>query len=524
MNKKLNIIFTSAFCAALVIPVISLNYGKLTSDTENRTLAAFPSALDEDRKFNKGFFYDLADWFEDHLGFRDDMMKVYSNIMVNGFGLSSSERVVFGKDGWMFYTPDHNLELVKGGYPLDGKMLETIAHNQQRINDYYKSMGKEYFLVITPSKATVYPEYIADGDYTVGTTAADILTDYIKANTDVKVINVKDGLIPAKEAGQLYLKTDTHWNQLGSYNAYSYILSQMKEYGCDYGEPVSVTFGQGEYQGEFSAMLGSPDVLKPEKTPVAEWEKSFEEVAEGSVYTAMNSVVSSISEMNAKAYPPAYFVNDSLPESRKLYIYGDSQWAAHGNMPTYLCENFSEVMSTRIRSVNYAADSAYDPDVVIFGCSERFIDSVLTLSPKIPAESYTDSGEYDGFATLPAQTSDEWIGSNGMWIEDQAEGNTISLSKAKSYMDMLQISGWAADFESDTPLTDLIAEVNGKKYRCSYGFEKKGVADKFGDGLLRTGFTLWIPDGISAGDKITFTMVNSGTQTVYEPVTYEFTE
>lgn len=93
----------------------------------------------------------------------------------------------------------------------------------------------------------------------------------------------------------------------------------------------------------------------------------------------MNSVVSSISEMNAKAYPPAYFVNDSLPESRKLYIYGDSQWAAHRNMPTYLCENFSEVMSTRIRSVNYAADSAYDPDVVIFGCSERFIDSVLTL-------------------------------------------------------------------------------------------------------------------------------------------------
>ena len=43
MNKKLNIIFTSAFCAALVIPVVSLNYGKLTSDTENRTLAAFPS-------------------------------------------------------------------------------------------------------------------------------------------------------------------------------------------------------------------------------------------------------------------------------------------------------------------------------------------------------------------------------------------------------------------------------------------------------------------------------------------------
>ena len=524
MNKKLDIIFTSVFCAALAVPVVFLDAGKLTSESENRTLAAFPSFLNESRSFNTEFFKGLGKWFEDHLGFRDDMMTVYSNIMVKGFGLSSSDRVVFGKDGWMFYTPDNNLELVKGGYPLDDKMLENIAHNQQRINEYYKSLGKDYFLVITPSKATVYPEYIADGNYTVGTTAADILTDYIKANTDVKVINVKDGLIPAKEQGQLFLKTDTHWDHLGSYNAYSYILFQMKEYGYDFGEPVSVSFSEGEYEGEFSAMLGNAHILAPEKAPAAQWYVSSEEVAEGSVYSAVSSVVSSVSEMNAKAYPPAYFVNSSLPESRKLLIYGDSQWAAHRDMPLYLCENFSEVMNTRIRSVNYAADSTYDPDVVIFGCSERFISSVLTLSPKIPAESYTDSGEYDSFTVYPSQTSDEWIGSSGMWIESQEQGNTISLGKSKSYMGMQQISGWAADFNADTPLTDLIAEINGKKYRCAYGSEKSGVADKFGSELLRTGFTLWIPDNITAGDKISFTMVNSDTQTVYEPVTYEFTE
>lgn len=62
-----------------------------------------------------------------------------------------------------------------------------------------------------------------------------------------------------------------------------------------------------------------------------------------------------------------------------------------------------------------------------------------------------------------------------MWIEDQAEGNTISLSKAKSYMDMLQISGWAADFESDTPLTDLIAEVNGKNTAVHTALRKKAL-------------------------------------------------
>ncbi len=524
MSKKiLNIIFICFFCTALILPAAFLDYAKLRSETENRSLAAFPDFLDNERNFNRNFFYELSDWFEDHIGFRDNMMKIYSNIMVNGFGLSSSDRVVFGSDGWMFYTPDNNLELVKGGYPLTDDMLIKIAETQQRISDYYSEAGKEYFLVITPSKATVYPEYIPGGDYRISETAADILTDYIRENTTVKVVNVKDGLIDAKDEGQLFLKTDTHWNQLGSYNAYKYILEQMKQYGCDLGKPVDVTFEEDKYTGEFAAMLGDPDVLEPEVIPVAVWNESAESVTDGEMYNAICSINSGISLNNANAYTPSYYVNNSIPNGKKLLIYADSQWAAYRGIPRYFSENFSQVVGTRIRSVNYAMDMQYDPDVIIFGCSERNISTVLLYDPVIPSKSYTDSIP---FSCSPLPQSTTWIGRGGLWTDGQKNETSLPVSELSEYMGMYKISGWAVDFNANTPVTDVIAEVNGKKYLCSYGYKTSGVPERFGnEGLLKCGYALYLPkDEISVGDKISFTMINRSTQTAYEPVVYEFTE
>ena len=226
MPKSVKIVFIVIVCLLLILPGLTLNLNAKYSNKENRPFSSFPELYQKDGKLNKDFLYGLGDWFEDRLGFRDEMLGIYSKIMVKGFGLSSSEKVIFGSDGWMFYTGDKNVQVGTGQYLLTNDQLKLIASNQQAISDYYKSVGKEYFLIFTPSKASVYTEHISGFD-SVTYTLMDQVTDYLKEHTDVKMINPKQALIDAKDKGDLYLKTDTHWNQLGSYTAYVEMLRQM---------------------------------------------------------------------------------------------------------------------------------------------------------------------------------------------------------------------------------------------------------------------------------------------------------
>lgn len=356
-------------------------------------------------------------------------------------------------------------------------------------------------------------------------------------NADISVLDLSDNF----DASNYYFKTDVHPKTESEFKAAQYIYNRLADDGIDVrdGERIfdinNYTVSQREFIGNLSRSSGrfyaGSDIFE---YYIPNFETSYQLLVYSSGLFKTGTWEDVIlnhkfPQENIYNYyvtdyvqwpSPAYTIrNDLTASNAKVLFIADSMAL---RTISYLSLSVNELTVADPRySTNQEyikcllANNSYDA-VIVCAASPAFINT--------PFSSYFSEADISGYTTLPAQTSDEWIGSNGMWIEDQAEGNTISLSKAKSYMDMLQISGWAADFESDTPLTDLIAEVNGKKYRCSYGFEKKGVADKFGDGLLRTGFTLWIPDGISAGDKITFTMVNSGTQAVYEPVTYEFTE
>ena len=85
-------------------------------------------------------------------------MEVYSDIKTKLFQLPASFSVVKGAEGWYYYTGDHNIEIATGDYPLTMHDLELIAKYQQQISDYYKSLGKAYILMLTPSKVSVYPE------------------------------------------------------------------------------------------------------------------------------------------------------------------------------------------------------------------------------------------------------------------------------------------------------------------------------------------------------------------------------
>ena len=85
--------------------------------------------------------------------------------------------------------------------------------------------------MLCPDKQFIYskymPDYIKRKSIKSGT---DIFVEYIKNNTDIKVVYPKEELLKYKDKYQLYYKYDTHWNNLGAYIGYSELMKSLNIY------------------------------------------------------------------------------------------------------------------------------------------------------------------------------------------------------------------------------------------------------------------------------------------------------
>lgn len=370
-----NVLVIILFAVLIFVPLSKTDIvGGKVSQTENRVLADFPVSKNDFGNIEISRPA-VESWIGDNIGFRSRFVEVYSDIKTKLFQLPASFSVVKGAEGWYYYTGDHNIEIATGDYPLTMHDLELIAKYQQQISDYYKSLGKAYILMLTPSKVSVYPEYLPMADDAVERTLVDIVSDYLNAHTDVIVYNSKRNLLASKSDGQLYHKTDTHWNDRGSYAVYKGLFATMVDNGLAVGKPIDVTFVDSEHKGEFSYMMGNPNLLPAEKAPFAEWVHSFYSIESGETYEAGATL--------QNAYNPAFkfslLQNDTAENQKVLQIYGDSQLEMYRKIPMYLAENFSTVFNYAIRNVSSSVDTVGNPDIVVFSCSERYIADLLTV-------------------------------------------------------------------------------------------------------------------------------------------------
>ena len=127
-----------------------------------------------------------------------------------------------------------------GNYPITQEMLENIKDSQVKIQEALNSRGIQYVIVFIPSKGSVYPEYLG-GKFAVRETVIDIVTDYLRKNTTIPIINTKGDLLQAKTTRQVYFKTDTHWNGAGAYVGYSAVIDGLKQYGMIHSDPISIS-------------------------------------------------------------------------------------------------------------------------------------------------------------------------------------------------------------------------------------------------------------------------------------------
>jgi hypothetical protein len=224
------------FLLALLVPAGSrwLGLAPEPQATENRTVHPRP-----DLPTDGAGWFAFPQWFEaywnDHFGFRDALIDGHSRLLYFGLQTSSSEHVVLGREGWLFYRGFHSfydedpISDYRSSRPLDEAHLQQWKSALEGRHDWLHERDISYVVLLVPNMSTVYPEFMAPGIVQGSASSpidqvATMLTDHDRLH----VIDLRPDFLALKSDRRLFLRTDTHWNHLGAFFAYRAIMGRMQ--------------------------------------------------------------------------------------------------------------------------------------------------------------------------------------------------------------------------------------------------------------------------------------------------------
>ena len=241
--SRVDIIFLALFFAMLFLPM--LNISKSTaSEQENRVLAPKPHLLHHNHKVNVQYGSAFERWYNDHFMGRREFIGLYRNVRMFLEPNGGNDRILVGKDGWLFFKPNNGFENFANKTQLSKTELKNGLAYLQNIDDWCKKHNKKFYYFIAPDKHRIYGENYRLIKKTRSDKfgLAEQFVKYIRKNSDIKVIYPREKLLEHKKDGLMYFKDDTHWSALGGYYGY---LELMNEIGKDFKiAPIEVTSWQ----------------------------------------------------------------------------------------------------------------------------------------------------------------------------------------------------------------------------------------------------------------------------------------
>ena len=140
-------------------------------------------------------------------------------------------QVVIGKDGWLYIDDANSMDDHRGFDPYTDDELAALAGVINSRYQWLASRNIRMLLVVAPNKESIYPEHLPDTIYSVdNTTRLDQFMQYMKLHSDVDIIDLRPALLKAKADGQLFYATDSHWNYLGAFIAYTEVMKKLSAY------------------------------------------------------------------------------------------------------------------------------------------------------------------------------------------------------------------------------------------------------------------------------------------------------
>lgn len=195
------------------------------SKEEKRALARCP-------RFHADKWVEFPAAFEayasDRMAFRTDLVKGRNLLKYLVWGVSGSPSVAIGRSGWLYFLGDGSVPIARHEQPFSAAELEQWRKVLQQRTTWMAAHGIKYLFVVAPDKHSIYPEYLPDSIKPVRSESRlDQLTAYLRKYPDIAFANLAEPLRKHKNEGILYLRTDTHWNQIGSYIGYSALMGSL---------------------------------------------------------------------------------------------------------------------------------------------------------------------------------------------------------------------------------------------------------------------------------------------------------
>lgn len=232
--KKIKIGTIIIFALLLFIPLYKFNFQEnAVSEIDNRMLTKNPfcadSEKDKDDSEEKDTSEDeeekitemLENYVQDRIGFREDMIYLYTVANDRLFDKMVHPTYTYGKDGYVFF------KLTKE--PDFGEYHIAFVDAIEKIQKYCESRNVPFLFVFNPAKVTVLQDELPDG--------INYNNDWVKtfmSELDDRGINYVDNtsLLEEKtDEGEVVFNKKYnagHWNDLGAFYGCNNILTKMQ--------------------------------------------------------------------------------------------------------------------------------------------------------------------------------------------------------------------------------------------------------------------------------------------------------
>lgn len=406
-------------CASLaLLPLVGMLWAPTNETSENRELAKFPSAIDEDG-VNINFLSDLGGYFEDHFAYKSMFATTNASISAQFQASANPDAVVLGEDGWLYYVG--TLDDFHGVGLLSQREIENLAFDMSLIRDYCSLYGASFAVIFPPNKNHLYPEHMP---YYMGEPAENHVLQtmaQVMNSNHVSLFDAYDALCSHDEV--LYFQRDSHWNTEGARLASVGILQSLGK--TDSADRISELIPEW-----VDGNIGDLDVMLNPDNFQTEFDAKFEKQLR---WWYEEGEVSEDSLIKTRGDP--HISNGTLLMFRDSF---------GNNMIQFLADSFETAYFNRNTPYNMTLVPELNATDVVYECVERNLRSVLADPAVMPAPLTT--------------LSDDDIVRGSI---DKVQGwNQISISEAEGFG---VIEGCVPEEYADESTTDIFVgiEKNG---------------------------------------------------------------